>query len=777
MSYFDLDPTAEQNLLNQAAQKPAAPEGPGFFAGSAGALFSGLASGGQKIGLTVVDAAPLLQRDPMEGTVIGGSERQGEARAEEAFQRSLVEVVRASRPDQKTTGLAGEVMFGLGDVGVRAIGGTLLGGPLVGAGLAGITEGVAQSDVLQAEGIDPGTAAAVGAIQGVTVGVGAALPAGVGGSLATRIASGAGINVTAGMVSRGATAAVLERNGYLEQAAQYQIMDTKALLVDGILGAAFGGLSGAGEAAPARRPVPSEIAAAAATNEGLHLEVDTAPGLPATAAARDAHADNMARTTEALLRDEPPPALRDVDAVPNVRADEFRAEVTRAAAEVPDRRQDATTRARIADMTPEQQAAEITWLRTEQDRLNNELRTDPLTGLGNKRAWAAVESDPRLPVKAMLDVDSLKWVNDNLGHEAGDAYLQQIGEAIRRAGGEQTARLGGDEFAYAARTPEAADALAARINEELAQVRVEATLPSGEVVTKAGAGVSYGRGATRTEADANLYRNKQERTTQGLRSERGTEPLGVKRQQQELKFTTAKGSEYVVHSDGTTTRNKAARPEHPGESGPQPRSERTFYVTMEDAIKLGEFQAKNPNGVTVSIQRLPDGRAGLKYETGKDAGKFERRTVVQAENAPREGLIPVETWKNGTRVHFGNEITGPIRGTEPAGVARGAAAGKQGAVPGAGTPDAAAVAGRIEQPDDGQPANPAQPAEDLAVAARDESAALILADQPDLTIQLEDGTVVRAADAIAEADAELALAQQDAGLFNVAVSCFLRYHA
>ena len=120
-------------------------------------------------------------------------------------------------------------------------------------------------------------------------------------------------------------------------------------------------------------------------------------------------------------------------------------------------------------------------------------------------------------------------------------------------------------------------------------------------------------------------------------------------------FTTAKGSTYQVHADGTTTRNKAARPEHPGEQGPQPRSQTTFYVDDAAAEALGEIQAQD--GAKRAIQPLGDGRFGVKYLSGPSKGKFERRTVVSAQTQPAVGLTPVELWKNGTVVHFGNKIT------------------------------------------------------------------------------------------------------------------------
>jgi hypothetical protein len=122
-----------------------------------------------------------------------------------------------------------------------------------------------------------------------------------------------------------------------------------------------------------------------------------------------------------------------------------------------------------------------------------------------------------------------------------------------------------------------------------------------------------------------------------------------------VQFKTAKGSAYSVHEDGTTTRDKAFRPEHGAkEQGLQPRSEATFYVTPEEAIKLGEFQT---TGSKKSIERTSGGQYAVKYLDGPSAGKFEKRTVVSPKAQPEAGLIPVEIWKGGQRVHFGNEIT------------------------------------------------------------------------------------------------------------------------
>ncbi len=52
-------------------------------------------------------------------------------------------------------------------------------------------------------------------------------------------------------------------------------------------------------------------------------------------------------------------------------------------------------------------------------------------------------------MRAFLDLDGFKAVNDRHGHATGDALLQAIAAAIKRGvrASDAIARLGGDEFA------------------------------------------------------------------------------------------------------------------------------------------------------------------------------------------------------------------------------------------------------------------------------------------------------------------------------------------
>lgn len=81
-------------------------------------------------------------------------------------------------------------------------------------------------------------------------------------------------------------------------------------------------------------------------------------------------------------------------------------------------------------------------------------RYDPLTGLLNRRELVErVQSGEGAAPSAVafLDIDQFKRINDTLGHDAGDALLIHVAEALRRFAGPKDliARFGGDEFVIA----------------------------------------------------------------------------------------------------------------------------------------------------------------------------------------------------------------------------------------------------------------------------------------------------------------------------------------
>lgn len=79
-------------------------------------------------------------------------------------------------------------------------------------------------------------------------------------------------------------------------------------------------------------------------------------------------------------------------------------------------------------------------------------RTDPLTGLPNRRAFTLaleeVAAGGRRYCVAVCDIDHFKTVNDSHGHAAGDRVLQAVAGTLRDqlAARGRVARLGGEEF-------------------------------------------------------------------------------------------------------------------------------------------------------------------------------------------------------------------------------------------------------------------------------------------------------------------------------------------
>ncbi len=96
-------------------------------------------------------------------------------------------------------------------------------------------------------------------------------------------------------------------------------------------------------------------------------------------------------------------------------------------------------------------ARDITDNRAFQERLAHQAMNDSLTGLANRRrmhdtlrAWLKYRSVGVL----FIDLDGFKLVNDEFGHQAGDAVLYQVAQrfaAVMRPH-ELLARVGGDEF-------------------------------------------------------------------------------------------------------------------------------------------------------------------------------------------------------------------------------------------------------------------------------------------------------------------------------------------
>ena len=178
-------------------------------------------------------------------------------------------------------------------------------------------------------------------------------------------------------------------------------------------------------------------------------------------------------------------------------------------------------------MNSEYRRIEAAW-QTRQAEMQEVAGRDELTELQNRRFFyermhEELEIAARLkkPLAIlMLDVDDLKLINDEFGHQVGDQVLRSFGRLLNREVGEKnvTARIGGDEFAVIlpGADRKEADRIAWRIWDELAKTPVSETANASIFL-----GVSVGTGGypwgggTLEEiihwADAKLYANKLER--------------------------------------------------------------------------------------------------------------------------------------------------------------------------------------------------------------------------------------------------------------------------
>jgi diguanylate cyclase (GGDEF)-like protein len=131
------------------------------------------------------------------------------------------------------------------------------------------------------------------------------------------------------------------------------------------------------------------------------------------------------------------------------------------------------------------------------ERLADEARTDPLTGLLNRRGFderaslaiAHARRELRPTALVAFDIDHFKAINDECGHETGDRVLATIGALLRSEARtvDVLARRGGEEFAVLLPNSDeaGADAFAERVRSALSRTDGAGELP-GPVRISAG---------------------------------------------------------------------------------------------------------------------------------------------------------------------------------------------------------------------------------------------------------------------------------------------------
>ncbi|MCV3976463.1 hypothetical protein [Pseudomonas aeruginosa] len=273
--------------------------GTGFIRGAFEAA-SSVEAGFNNLWISGLDAAAsAFLPEPRGGGTPSVTDAETMLRDEQA--KANAEYITSLRPDPETTGMAAQVTGELAAVIPRTIAGFAAGGPVGGAIAAGAPAGYAGAIEAEAQGIDPETARIKGAIDAATYGIGALMPAArFVGAAVPDFAVTVGANVGLGVASRGGTAALLEANGYTQQAQQYKALDATSMAVDAVLGAAFWGVGRIGARAPQQ-----DIDAALAANNSGHAQDGSAPGAPVDPASSVAHQSALDLAIRQLSRNEP----------------------------------------------------------------------------------------------------------------------------------------------------------------------------------------------------------------------------------------------------------------------------------------------------------------------------------------------------------------------------------------------------------------------------------------------------------------------------------------
>ena len=300
MSVFDNDPIAGENVYNQALQNPLSMDDlkPAWYSGVWKTPVTGLASAINDAALLTGDAAtPALRKaarpvDELFGTKIDEWLVQQ--------QQVAVDNIKDWSPDPRSTGWLGMAAHGLFNIIPEAV---VTGGPEVPAVLQGY-KGYRRG---MGEGLDPLTALGQGTIEGVATYAGMKIPMtlGTGAPLAANVATGVGVSMASGVVTRGAMSDLLEARGYHDMAQQYKVFDQEAMFVDAVMGAGFGVFGHWAHGREAKKISDiraSDLQAALTAKNQIHMEVDTLPGLPTDPAARQAHIDAVTKAMADLAK-------------------------------------------------------------------------------------------------------------------------------------------------------------------------------------------------------------------------------------------------------------------------------------------------------------------------------------------------------------------------------------------------------------------------------------------------------------------------------------------
>ncbi|PSD28212.1 hypothetical protein C7E18_03815, partial [Stenotrophomonas maltophilia] len=311
MSVFEIDEQGGKALNQRVADNPLdlSKVTPGMFSGFFSATGGGIMQGGSRTFTTAaLSLAPAVGarddylnsfRSPDTQQLVRSLGMKPDTSApttagQDWYFENVVEDLgqRATEywaPDPAQTGTAGRIAGGLMQIAVPlALGG---GNPSILAA----NEGIEAPAGLVKQGAGAGTATAFGAVSAGATMLGFKIPASFGSTALQRVGSGAAANLVVGTATAAAQQGVLVAGGNDELAKAYDPMNLEARAVDVLTGAVFGGIA---------HLQAGDRDAVLTVSNAKHMQVDTAPGIPADEASSGAHQNALASAINSVLRGE-----------------------------------------------------------------------------------------------------------------------------------------------------------------------------------------------------------------------------------------------------------------------------------------------------------------------------------------------------------------------------------------------------------------------------------------------------------------------------------------
>ncbi|HIE4291663.1 hypothetical protein JY454_09845 [Stenotrophomonas maltophilia] len=673
-------------------------------------------------------------------------------------------------PDPAQTGTAGRIAGGLMQIAVPlALGG---GNPSILAA----NEGIEAPAGLVKQGAGAGTATTFGAVSAGATMLGFKIPASFGSTALQRVGSGAVANLVVGTATAAAQQGVLVAGGSDQLAKAYDPMNLEARAVDVLTGAVFGGIA---------HLQAGDRDAVLTVSNAKHMQVDTAPGIPADEASSGAHQNALASAINSVLRGEQVSVAGAIDAA------EF----------LPVRRTGIPAeRAANYDMGPARYEAYRRVLESGGDP-NAKNGASTATGIDQFTAgtWRRIV--------AQAKPDWAQGLNDNQLLAARRDPVKS-GQMARALDEQNTAALEAGGVDATAHNLYAAHHFGAERGLEFA--RAADDTPMSRILSKAQMDANpYLKGKTKGDAIANWDERARRAGIDVPETVRMVRPeviTGMAAENPPMAPTTPAEAAKIVDQRLSTLDDLAQRDRLSPEEVAAYREEDAALVEVirrQEQLQRDNVLPADPREriTAEDFDALTARRVEIReaIERSNNAKGYE--TVAQQLRSRLERIDA-----DSDLVAFADRISGRdqlVRGARPALPETGATppmetasrprSGGQRAAPGPdwmtpGALDVEAAGSRAGLAQADAPAIPAsrdaptaaarqqQPAgsQDSADVAQ-QAAVEAVAANPDLQITLEDGTVVTAADALARAEADIAQAEIDSRGFAAAVACSLRF--